>query len=200
MQGNLINKKAAMELSIGTVVVIVLAMSMLVLGLVLVRSIFSISEETVGEIDNKLKSELTELFSEDDKNVVVRAGSDGIVSLEAGSDLSGVAIAAQTPDGSSVTGDRLQYKVYLQPENAKNCLGIIGQGDTEDIFQGPLDTYQRFDEAEGPSAFARILVQVPDGTSECSQKVYVDVIDTANQDAFIGSSSFVMSIERAGFF
>ena len=39
-------KKAAIELSVGTIVVIVLAMSMLILGLVLIRNIFK------GSIDN----------------------------------------------------------------------------------------------------------------------------------------------------
>ena len=35
------NKKAAIEMSIGTIVTIVLAMSMLILGMVLVKNIFS---------------------------------------------------------------------------------------------------------------------------------------------------------------
>ena len=39
------DKKAAMEMSVGTIVTIVLLMTVLILGLVLVRTIFSRSEE-----------------------------------------------------------------------------------------------------------------------------------------------------------
>ena len=41
------NRDGALELSIGTIVVIVIGMSMLVLGLVLVRTIFTGSTESV---------------------------------------------------------------------------------------------------------------------------------------------------------
>jgi len=49
------NKKAAIELSIGTIVIVVLVMSMLILGMVLVRNIFS-PEETIEITDCKIDS------------------------------------------------------------------------------------------------------------------------------------------------
>ena len=59
------NKKAAIELSIGTVVIIVLAMTMLIMGVVLVRNIFSGATSSVDTLNDKVKGEITSLFSEE---------------------------------------------------------------------------------------------------------------------------------------
>ena len=64
------NKKAAIELSINTIVIIVLAMSMLILGLVLVKNIFDSAKYNVDGINDKVKDEINKLFSDDIKSVV----------------------------------------------------------------------------------------------------------------------------------
>ena len=53
------SKRAAIELSIGTVIIIVLAMSMLILGIVLIRSIFTGATESVNTINEKDKNQIT---------------------------------------------------------------------------------------------------------------------------------------------
>jgi len=58
------NKKGAIELSIGTIVIIVLAMSMLILGLVLVKSIFTGAKYNVDQINDNVKAEINKLFNE----------------------------------------------------------------------------------------------------------------------------------------
>jgi len=65
------NKRAAMEMSVGTIVTIVLLMAVLVLGLVLVRSIFTSSIENVDAIDENIKSQIQVLFSEDTSKKVL---------------------------------------------------------------------------------------------------------------------------------
>lgn len=65
-----VNKKGAIELSIGTIVIIVLAMSMLILGLVLIKSIFSGAKYNVDEMNDKVKDEIAKLFVEDTKAVI----------------------------------------------------------------------------------------------------------------------------------
>jgi len=65
------NKKAAMEMSVGTIVTIVLLMVVLVLGLVLVRTIFSGAIENIDSIDQAVKGEINKLFSEDDSRKIV---------------------------------------------------------------------------------------------------------------------------------
>src|SRR3989344_2303974 len=68
---NLGNKKGAMELSIGTIVIIVLAMSMLILGLVLIRQIFSGATGATDLINKNVESQINELFNQDDRRTVV---------------------------------------------------------------------------------------------------------------------------------
>ena len=63
-------KSGAIELSIGTIVIIVLAMSMLILGMVLVRNIFSGSSENILQMNDKVKGEINKLFVEDKRTVV----------------------------------------------------------------------------------------------------------------------------------
>jgi len=63
-------KKGAIELSIGTIVIIVLAMSMLILGLILIRSIFTGAKYNVDEMNDKVKDQIAKLFVEDQKAVV----------------------------------------------------------------------------------------------------------------------------------
>ena len=46
-----LRKKGAIELSIGTIVIIVLAMSMLILGIILIKNIFSGSTNAVDDIN-----------------------------------------------------------------------------------------------------------------------------------------------------
>ena len=63
-------KKGAIEMSIGTIVIIVLAMSMLILGMILVKNIFSGASENVLQMNDKVKDQINKLFVEDKRTVV----------------------------------------------------------------------------------------------------------------------------------
>ena len=65
------NKIGAMEMSVGTIVTIVLLMSVLVLGIFLVQKIFKTGTSAIDQVDTKIQSEIDQLFSEEDKSVVV---------------------------------------------------------------------------------------------------------------------------------
>src|SRR3989338_11462148 len=109
------NNKAAIELSIGTIVIIVIAMSMLILGLVLVRNIFQTSTDLVNDLGSKTKTTITEtlLDPNNQKDVTVLAGSDRRINVKSGYDEGGgVGVGARTADGSPAKG--LKYKVSLQ--------------------------------------------------------------------------------------
>jgi len=63
-------KKAAMEMSVGTIVTIVLLMTVLILGLGLVRNIFSSSSNAINQIDSSVQNQLQQLFSEDGSRMI----------------------------------------------------------------------------------------------------------------------------------
>ena len=66
------SKKGAIELSMTTVVVIVLAMTMLILGLTLIRTIFTGAQYNVQSINDKVRGEINSLFLENaDQKIIV---------------------------------------------------------------------------------------------------------------------------------
>ena len=77
-------KKAAMEMSVGTIVTVVLAMTMLILGLVMIRTIFRGSTENINNIDQSVKNEINKLFAEDDSRRIVVYPSTREISVKKG--------------------------------------------------------------------------------------------------------------------
>jgi hypothetical protein len=71
-----VKKKGAIELSMSTIVILVLAMSMLILGLVLIKSIFSGAKYNVDTINDKVQGEIEKLFVENDRVVVYLANQE----------------------------------------------------------------------------------------------------------------------------
>src|SRR3989344_329084 len=63
-------RRGALELSIGTIVIIVLAMSMLILGLVLVRTIFTGAKYNVDQLNKNVEAEINKLFNEQGNKIV----------------------------------------------------------------------------------------------------------------------------------
>ena len=73
------NKKAALELSVGTIVVVVLAMTMLILGVVLVRSIMCGAINLTGGVNKQVEKELGKIFeSSESEFVCIGSGSEAI--------------------------------------------------------------------------------------------------------------------------
>lgn len=73
---SLLDKKGAFELSMTTVVVIVLAMLMLILGLTLIRTIFTGAKYNVEQINEKVRDQINKLFVENEqRSAIYLAGS-----------------------------------------------------------------------------------------------------------------------------
>ena len=191
------NKKAAIELSIGTIVIIVLAMSMLILGLVLVKNIFSGATDSVDELNDKVQSEIIKLFTEEVADVIVKLGSDNTARIKSGTGSFDVAIGARTLDGSRTDRDRLKYKLTLDQKG--DCIQKLNLRATEDLFLTVLNTQNSFDKFSGSQAFALIELNIPKGTTVCSQKVFIDVTDTQT-NSNVGGSFFKIDIIKSGFF
>ena len=56
------SKKGALEISIGTIIIIVIAVTMLILGVVFVRSVMCGAIGLTGELNSKVRVEINELF------------------------------------------------------------------------------------------------------------------------------------------
>ena len=192
-------RRGAIEMSITTVVVLVLGMTMLILGLGLVRGIFSTATESVDDIDEKVKSEIAQLFSDDKQDVAVFLGGDRTAKVKANGEKFGIAIGARTPDGAPAGNDRLTFKLTLDDASAKYCLTVLGRTQTEALFLERFGQEQKFDRIVDANAFAIISLNIPKGTRECSQKVIVDVTDTTTNQP-LGINSFIINIIKPGLF
>ncbi|MAG38385.1 hypothetical protein CMI45_03300 [Candidatus Pacearchaeota archaeon] len=195
------NKKAAIEMSIGTIVVIVIAMSMLILGLVLVKNIFQTSTESVDILSDKVKNEIGSLFTDEKADVVIRLGSDRTVKVKPGSDTIGVGVGARTLDGATASPGRLKYRLTLQEPAKENCAQKLGLTKANDLFLTATDTFIEFDELSGSNAFAIVQLKIPKGTAICTQKVLVDVKDTTLTDnSDVGRTFFILEVLKESVF
>ncbi len=115
------NKKGALELSVGTIVVIVLAMSMLILGLVLVQTIFSGSKYNVEQLNEKVKGEIGKLFEEESKSVVYLANHEARVKQ---GDVWGVAFGFKNLETGTTEAGSFTYEVVAADSFAADCRGL----------------------------------------------------------------------------
>jgi hypothetical protein len=68
---SILNRRGAIELSMTTVVVIVLSMTMLALGLTLVRTLFQGAQDTAGSLNSNVKNEINKIFSNQETKVAI---------------------------------------------------------------------------------------------------------------------------------
>lgn len=78
------SKKAALELSIGTIVIIVIAVTMLILGLVLVRTIMCGALVTSLDLTQSMKDQINQLFQDTGNDVILLKGPNNILSISPG--------------------------------------------------------------------------------------------------------------------
>jgi len=116
-------KKGAMELSIGTIVIIVLAMSMLILGLVLVKTIFTGAKYNVDTMNDKVRDEINKLFVED-KKIVIYLANTNLAEMKQGESF-GVAFAVKSLKTGTTEAAKFQYDVTVaNPSEVKSNCGI----------------------------------------------------------------------------
>ncbi|MGD9276716.1 MAG: hypothetical protein PVJ67_06080 [Candidatus Pacearchaeota archaeon] len=103
-------KKAAMEMSVGTIVTIVLLMTVLILGLVLVRTIFKSSTENIEGIDQAVKSEIEKLFSENENKKVIIYPPTREITIKKGEDSRGFGLSIRNVGDE----DKFSYEINAQ--------------------------------------------------------------------------------------
>jgi hypothetical protein len=102
------SKKGAMEMSVGTIVTIVLLMSVLVLGIFLVQKVFQSGTGAVDAIDDEVQNEIAKLFSEEGKSLAIFPNSRDIT-LKKGNSPKGFAFSINNKDTETATFNYLVY-------------------------------------------------------------------------------------------
>ena len=190
----MVNTKGAIEMSMTTVVVIVLAMSMLILGLVLIRSIFTGATSSVDLLNDKVKGEIQNLFTEEGTgNLAIKLGADKVAKVGIGTDLFGVGIGAQTESQITAKG-RVIYKASVEMTKSTCKTGDVK-------FITPMDRETAFDEFAGFNAFSIIKFSVAKTALPCT--LHVDVLaqdGTGSNPLWVEGSFFDIQVVKPGIF
>jgi hypothetical protein len=166
------NKTAAMEMSVGIIVTIVLLMTVLILGLVLVRTIFSSSIENINSIDQAVKGEINKLFAEDDSRKVVVYPPTRLITIKKGNqDYLGFGFSIRNVDVEEGT---FQYRVSVNDPDLRNKCNINAEEAESWIKVGSsgsitLRPGSSMDEPE----FVRFLI--PESAPPCLIRYSIDV-------------------------
>ncbi len=174
------NKHAAMEMSVGTIVTIVLLMSVLILGLVLVRTIFSGTIENIGSIDQSVKSEISKLFSEDSTKKVIIYPPAREITIKKGEEGGfGFSIRNTEEDTSASAVNKFTYEVST---GEIGCKGIDKTAADRFIILGKSTT-TGINIPSGDSLESPILVKfgIPESASICNLRYNLDIKKNGKQ-------------------
>ncbi len=141
------NKKAAMEMSVGTIVTIVLLMAVLVLGLTMTRTIFRGATENIKDLDSGVKQ---------------------------GTENFGIPLGF-SPNDPNAWGTRKDGCIYsITPVDQPNyCIGKGWNNIESNIVTGTRGV--DFDELDGNNGYALIKMSIPESIPPCLQRFQVDV-------------------------
>jgi hypothetical protein len=130
------NKTGAMEMSVGTIVTIVLLMSVLVLGLILVQRIFGSASNAIDTVDNQIQNEITKVFQDVGGTLAIYPSSRDITLKKKDDTPKGFAFAVRN-DGQ--TTKTFSYKVYS--EDVSKCSGFT-KANADSLLLGASGSFQ----------------------------------------------------------
>jgi hypothetical protein len=164
---NIFNKRGAIEMSIGTIVTIVLMVTMLILGIVLIRNIFSSAKGVVDLTDTQLRNEVNKLFSEENA-IAIYPGTRYVEIKQTATDGVGFGIKNLQQGAAGETS----FSYQVSASDTANC-GIseeaaeswIVVGKAEDEIAIPL----------GGNVIRKVMFQIPMGSPLCIARFKVEV-------------------------
>lgn len=163
------NRKAQMQMSVGTIVTIVLLMTVLILGLVLVRNIFGSATKVIDLTNEQLTEEVNKLFGED-KAVVVYPASRIMEVVQGEIDAFGIGIKNLL---GTAGGNTFSYETVVSDPDLQRKCGI-----SENVVLGWISTGRAENDIPIPSgdkSTQRVLLDIPVGSPLCTFRLRVNV-------------------------
>lgn len=176
------SKTGAMEMSVGTIVTVVLLMSVLVLGVFLVRQIFFSATGAIDSINTEVESEIQKLFSSEGKRFVIYPTSRAIT-LKKGDDPKGFAFSVKNKELVSV-----DYTYTVTADDVSSC-GSLSKDEANDYLIGGSGSFSlgRGDSLElprlvkldisetAPLCTMTYVVNVRGGETETGGEIFVTI-------------------------
>ena len=148
------DKKAALELSIGTIVILVLAMSMLILGLVLIRTIFTGAKYNVETMNKKVEAEIGKLFVEDQRVVIYLPNREAEITQ---GKPYGLGFGIQ----NSIATQKFRWEVLVDDDNIRGKCGVNEKEAEDWITTGRSGSV---DISSGQKHFNLVRFNIPEGS------------------------------------
>ena len=131
---NLREKRAAMEMSVGTMVTIVLLMIVLVLGIFFIQKIFKSGSNAIETIDSQTQSELQKLFANENAKIAFYPTYKDVV-VNRGDDPKGFAFSIRNNDVEEVA-----FTFATTATDASKCGSTFDETDANNMLLGGTGT------------------------------------------------------------
>jgi len=184
------SKKAAMEMSVGTIVTIVLLVTVLVLGLVLIRSIFTSGVRSVNQIDDKVRSAIDDLFIKDESVKIAFSPSDRKVKIEQGAVSEGFAFSVRNIEKES---RKFRYTIAVDSnfDIRKQCNININEAESWLVINSGSFELDRNSKPANPEL---VLFNIPENAPSCTLPYVVRV--TSDGEFYIEGKVFVTILQK----
>ena len=178
------NKKGAIELSIGTIVVIVMGVTMLILGMVLIRNIMCGALSLTSGINDKVKAELERTFGSTEGEIACIGEGAEAVKIIPGKDIL-IHCQIKAPETA-------QYEITLK-DYSSSITSL-----TKEKLQKYI-TYSKWSGqvAPGDTAIKKVIgLKLPNDAPEGNIRLSVEI---KKNGELLASRDLDFSISRAGF-
>jgi len=122
-------KKAAMEMSVGTIVTIVLLMTVLVLGIFFIQKIFGGGVNAIDSVNTEIENQINKLFSEEGKKLAVYPTSREI-KVKKGDDPKGFAFSVKNKEVESA-----DFSYEVKADDVSKC-GSLTEAQADNFLLG----------------------------------------------------------------
>ena len=156
-------KKGAIEMSVGTIVIVVLSMSMLILGMVLIKNIFSGTTGAVDSINKGVINEINDLFTDKTSRLAI-APSTRKIEIEQGTPDQGFVFSVRNVNNEE---KRFTYTIMVDPDFTIQSKCGIGAREADNWILLPSGSINL-----GPGAKTDlpelVVIDVPVGAPLCT--------------------------------
>jgi len=157
------NKRAAMEMSVGTIVTIVLLVSVLVLGLFLVQRIFGSGINAIDSIDTQIQNEINQLFSTGETSKIAVYPTSREVNVKKGDDPKGFAFSVYNDAKESSSS----FEYSIEADDVSDCGSTFTKSIADSYLLGKTGSFEL-----GPTSMlenARLVrLSVPESAISCT--------------------------------
>jgi hypothetical protein len=175
------NKKAAMEMSVGTLVTIVLLMAVLILGIFLVQKIFSGGTDAIESINTQVTNQINQIFSDQETKLAV-APSSRAITLKRGDTPKGFAFSVRNQDVNDA-----QFSYVVNADDISKC-GSLTKTEADSYLLGGTGSFPL---GRGNSLDLPRLVRftIPDGAPPCT--IIYNLVVNEGSSAYSSAQIFV---------